>query len=99
MADEYLIRCVNTQNPHSHILSAQVQEHVDDGWSPRTTLTVARIIEMLASGDQFETWSPTAKKTARVYKDTCNEDGCEVETIRSAADAVTDNNLDNMICA
>jgi hypothetical protein len=95
----YLIRCVNTENPHSNILSAQVQEQIGDRYKSRTTLTVQGIIEMLKAGNTFETWSPTAKKTSGVYMDTCTGDGCEVETIRSTADSVEDNNLDNMICA
>jgi Protein of unknown function (DUF3892) len=96
---EYLIRCVNTQNPHSHIVSAQVQEHFGSGYEPRTTMTVAAIISMMTGGDRFETHSPSTDKVAAVHKDTCTEGGCDVETIRSAADAVTDNNLDKMLCA
>jgi Protein of unknown function (DUF3892) len=95
---EYLIGCVNTQNPHSHIISAEVQKQVGTGYEPTRTLTVTTIISKLADGDRFETYSPSTDKVAAVQKDTCSEDGCNVETIRSAADAVTDNNLNNMPC-
>jgi hypothetical protein len=96
---EYLIRCVNIQGPHDHILSAQVQKQAGDHYEDRTTLTVATIRSKLTSGDRFETHSPSTQKIAAVHKDTCSVGDCKVETIRSAADAVADNNLDNMICA
>jgi hypothetical protein len=59
---------------------------------------VAAIISKLESGDVFNTYSPSTDKCADVHKYTCAVKGCEVETLRSAADAVTDNNLDNLTC-
>lgn len=53
---------------------------------------------MMTDGDRFETYSPSTDKVAAVHKDTCTEDGCTVETIRSDPDAAMDNNLDNMPC-
>ena len=88
---EYLIRCVNTQNPHSHIISAQVQKLVGDKYETRTTMTVGTIRSKLTAGDRFNTYSPSTDKTAEVRKYTCGDGACEVETIRSAADAVADN--------
>ena len=95
----YLIGCVNTLNPHSHIVSAQTQRQVGNGYEPEPTIFgVDSILSMLTNGDRFETYSPTIDKAASVYIDMCNVDGCNIETIRSAPDAVADNNLDNMVC-
>jgi hypothetical protein len=96
---EYLIRCVTTADRHSHILSARVQKQVGDHYEEEPeTLTVASIISMMADGDRFETYSPSTDKVAAVHRETCAEDGCQVETIRSDPDAAMDNNLDNMPC-
>ena len=92
MAD-YWIVCVNTEHPHRHIT------HVGTGTSTSTytkrwTVEEARIA--LARGDTFHTISPSTSRRAGVYADTCHYPNCEVKTLRSAADAITDNNLDNL---
>jgi hypothetical protein len=86
------IVCVTTEHPHRHIVSVGVGGHAA---SPDTTMTVKQVRDALDNGDTVYTASP-AGKVALVRKDTCEEPGCTFETIRSAAAAVTDNNLDNL---
>jgi len=95
---EYLIRCVNTQRPHHHVTSAEVQELSGDSYEDSKTFLVGTIRTKLAAGDRFNTYSPSTDKMADVHSDTCPNDGCEVRTIRSDADAITDNNLDSLRC-
>lgn len=60
-------------------------------------MTVTTVRSKIDNGDTFETYSPSTGKTAEVKNDTCGKgDACPVLTIRSKADAVTDNNLDNL---
>ena len=97
---EYLIRCVNTEHAHSHIVSAEVQKEIGTHYvAERETLQVSEIIAMMADGDGFNTYSPSTDKIAYVHKDTCDVGGCKVETLRSDSEAVKDNNLDNLICS
>jgi hypothetical protein len=56
------------------------------------------VITRLADGDTFNTHSPSTDKVADVHKYVCEVQGCTVDTLRSAPDAVSDNNLDNLIC-
>jgi hypothetical protein len=95
---EYLITCVNTQRPHHHITSADVQELSGDSYEDSKTFLVGTIRTKLAAGDRFNTYSPSTDKMADVHSDTCHFAGCKVQTIRSDADAMTDNNLDNLTC-
>ena len=94
----YLIDCVNTKNPHSHIVSAKVKEWNGTKYEAVETMTVGTIRTKITAGNTFETYSPSTQKLAKVKNDNCKTEGCNVETIRSEADAVTDNNLDNKIC-
>jgi hypothetical protein len=89
----YQIVCVNTEHPHRHIT------HVGTGASrdrASRRWTVAEVRTALRDGDVFYTYSPSTGKTALVRADDCHVAGCVVKTIRSAADAVADNNLDNL---
>ena len=95
---EYLIRCVNTQRPHHHITSADVQELSGDSYGDSKTLLVGTIRTKLASGDRFNTYSPSTDQMADIHSDTCSTAGCQVQTIRSDSDAFADNNLDNLRC-
>ncbi len=63
---------------------------------PMITKSVTAVRAAIDAGDSFETYSPTTGKIAKVKKDTCGKSGCAVLTIRSAADSVKDNNLDNL---
>jgi hypothetical protein len=88
----YRIVCVDTEHPHSHIT------HVGTGDDPARASkrwTVAEVRTALRNGDVFYTYSPSTGKTALVRADDCRINGCTIKTIRSAADAVADNNLDN----
>jgi hypothetical protein len=93
----FRIVCVNREYTHSHITLVGTGTKVDEysrAW------TVKEVRAALEAGDRFYTISASTGKEADVRADTCHVAGCVVETIRSTADAVTDNNLDNMIgCA
>lgn len=89
----YRIVCVDTEYPHRHILS------VGTGTDPNKASqkwTTAQVRQALADGDRFYTKSPSTGAEADVHSDDCPEPGCSFKTIRSDADAVTDNNLDNL---
>jgi hypothetical protein len=89
----YRIVCVNKEYTHSHITLVGTGTK-EDQYS--RTWTVKEVREALEAGDRFYTVSPSTGKEADVRADNCHVAGCLVETIRSKADAVTDNNLDNM---
>jgi hypothetical protein len=59
-------------------------------------MTVGEVRSAIAAGDVFYTVGPTSGKVAIVRNDICKAYGCTVQTIRSGADAVPDNNLDNL---
>jgi hypothetical protein len=89
----YQVVCVNTEHPHRHIT------HVGLGSSPQqytSRLTVAQVRSMIREGHRFITYSPSTGKTAEVRPDDCKYAGCTIKTIRTTADAIADNNLDNM---
>lgn len=87
------IVCVTTSHPHRHIVSVGISGQAA---APARTMTVGEVRNALAAGDVFYTVGPTSGKVAIVHNDICKEYGCTIQTIRSAADAVTDNNLDNL---
>lgn len=89
----YQIVCVNTEYPHRHIVKVGTGTTAD---KYTRTWTVKEVRDALEDGDRFYTVSPSTGKEADVKADTCKEPNCTVKTIRSTADAVTDNNLDNM---
>lgn len=89
----YQIVCVNTEHPHRHITHVGLGT-TQGGYHAR--LTVAEVRSLLRAGHRFITVSPSTGSTADVRPDDCKYAGCTVETIRSTADAVTDNNLDNL---
>jgi|HubBroStandDraft_1064217.scaffolds.fasta_scaffold417225_2 hypothetical protein len=55
-------------------------------------ITVAKVYAWMRRGDDFYTWSPSTGKRAAVEPWRC----CGIDTLRSNADAVTDNNLDDL---
>jgi hypothetical protein len=87
------IVCVETTHPHRHITHVGIGEL---SWRASERWTVNRVRDAIRDGDRFYTVSPSTRKAADVRPDTCRIGGCVVETIRSAPDAVTDNNLDNL---
>ncbi len=86
MAD-YQITCVTrstrTIAGHHHIVSVGV------GGS---RYTVPQIYEFMDSGRRFYSESPSTGRLALVDKNRC----CNIDTLRSRADAIYDNNLDNL---
>jgi hypothetical protein len=89
----YQIVCVETEHPHRHITRVGTGTDPD---SANKQWTVSEVRAALLDGDRFHTVSPSTGKTADVRADDCRINGCTVETIRSRADAVSDNNLDNL---
>ena len=90
----YRIVCVSTLHPHRHITQVGVgtnSSQAEAMWS------VEKVRSMIRDGHRFVTYSPSTGKHAEVRPDDYRKyAGCTIKTIRSAADAVTDNNLDNM---
>lgn len=85
----YRIVCANKEHPHRHIIDVGTGTTAQQ-WSQRWTVEEVR--SALQAGHTFYTVSESTGKRA----DTCRINGCTVRTIRSDADAVTDNNLDNL---
>jgi len=56
--------------------------------------TLKQVLDSMDLGNSFYTKSPSTGKEASVNKYECKT--CQRTTIRSSADAVTDNNLDNL---
>jgi hypothetical protein len=91
----YRIVCVTTVHPHRHLVTVGIGSSAA---SPTERITVTAARNRIDNGDTFYTQSPTGV-VANVRKDDCNIDGCDVKTLRSTADATTENNLDNLaIC-
>jgi len=87
------IFCVATREPHKHIVSVGIGgSHA----APAKTMTVGEVRSAIAAGDVFYTVGATSGKVAIVRNDICKAYGCTVQTLRSGADAVADNNLDNL---
>ena len=90
---DHRIVCVNTEHPHRHITQVGTGHNE---WAWTRVWTVGEVRQALALGDRFYTVSPSTGKAAWVRADDCRVGGCLVRTIRSAPDAIADNNLDNM---
>lgn len=82
------IACVELKYPteHRHIISVGVGYN-----SPPERRSVDLIRAQLAAGETFYTVSPSSRNVALVYPFDC---ACGYKTIKSAADAEIDNNLD-----
>jgi len=86
------IVCVTTEHPHRHIVD------VGTGTDPQKASqrwTVKEVRDAIDNGDTFHT-KDSKGNIAAVLKDTCRQPSCTVQTIRSTADASTENNLDNL---
>lgn len=85
----YEIRCVTKSAPtaagHEHIIEVGVR-------GESKPLTVADVYARMRQTDIFVTVSPSSGDIAFVHRDEC----CGIATLRSSADAVLDNNLDNL---
>ena len=76
---------------HAHIVAVGTGND-PDRYSNRWTL--AEVLKAMTDGDTFYTTGTSSGKTAQVEKVPCKV--CGRTIIRSAADAVTDNNLDSL---
>jgi hypothetical protein len=92
----YRIVCTNqepaSQPPtHAHIVAVGVG---DDSSHATNRFTLGQVLSMMTSGDIFFTKGIESQKIALVEKYWCTS--CSQFHIRSAADSVKDNNLDNL---
>lgn len=94
MASYRIICTVQTpfSQPHSHAHITQVGIGNESGYSQ--LLTVSQVYAHMDAGHAFYTQSPSTGAVASVHKYNCSH--CQAPTLRSGADAVTDNNLDNL---
>jgi hypothetical protein len=76
---------------HAHIVAVGTGTDPDKA-SQR--LTLAEVIQMMDNGNRFYTQGVKTGKTAWVEKYWCSH--CRQYHIRSNADAIADNNLDNL---
>jgi hypothetical protein len=93
MATEYRIVCVETLYPHRHIT------HVGTGSDPDRASErwdVMNVRTALRHGDRFYTQDPMTGRTADVEPYDAYTGAGVVYTIRSTADAIPGNNLDNL---
>jgi hypothetical protein len=76
---------------HAHIVAVGTG---NDANKATTRWTLSEVISAMNAGTVFYTYSPSTGKVALVVKVACAR--CGHTIIRSAPDAVTDNNLDNL---
>ena len=97
MSPEYRVVCTEQSDPpaygHGHILAVGVTTDLSKTLADvrKDVATVRR--EIAYNQASYHTYSPSTGKWARVLPFDCS---CGIKTIRSSADAVTDNNLDNL---
>jgi len=84
---------VTTEHPHRHIVSVGVGA---DSEVPIRTLTLGEVREALRRNVLFYTRSPSTGAEVAVREATCGIPVCNLVTIKSTPDAVTDNNLDEL---
>jgi hypothetical protein len=92
----YRIICDNQQpvavpKNHAHIVqigTGTTTQHYEKLWM------LAQVIAAIERGDTFYTQSPSTGKQAAVIVVACGV--CRHNIVRSTADAVADNNLDNL---
>jgi hypothetical protein len=89
----YRIVCVDTERPHRHIEQVGTADYLEQ---PVRLWTVTDVRAALVRGDTFHTESLSTGTRAEVHEDMCAADRCAAWTLRSAPDAMADNNLDNM---
>jgi hypothetical protein len=79
-----------TPRRHAHVVIVGTEKLA--GYSKLWTIT--QVYNAMDKGDTFYTCGETSQKMAAVQKYSCPL--CDESTLRSAPDAVTDNNLDNL---
>jgi hypothetical protein len=82
---------VTQPHDHAHIVRVGTGS-LFDHYSRQ--LTVAEVYAAIDSGDEFYTFGVTSGTSAAVHKYRCPH--CHFDTLRSAPDAVKDNNLDSL---
>ena len=91
----YRIVCVESKyfekGKHDHLTRIGTGTESD---SATRRWTVDEVRTAIDNGDTFYTKSPSTGREAGVEKFTCTV--CDFKTIRSAADRIQDNNLDNL---
>lgn len=89
---DYQIVCVERLESHEHIthVGTGIPSRADERW------TVAQVRSKITTGDVFFTRSPSTGHDAKVEPYDAVVNGTTIKTIRSTADAIFDNNLDNM---
>ena len=91
----YRITCTEQEPvtlPVSHQHIVRVGTGSDAGWSRKWT--VAEVLQAMRAADSFYTQGKVSGKVAQVEPYSCSR--CQRTYIRSAADSVPDNNLDNL---
>ena len=96
MAAQFRIVCTEQEpiyqpTTHAHIVAVGTGSESNKA-TQRWTLH--EVISAMNAGTTFYTFSPSTNKVALVVKVSCFK--CGQTIIRSAPDAVTDNNLDNL---
>lgn len=76
--------------PHAHVIIVGTEKSA--GYSKLWTIT--EVYNAMDQGHTFYTHGDKSGKSASVQKCKCPH--CQQNTLRSAPDAVTDNNLDNL---
>jgi hypothetical protein len=92
---QYRIICTNQEpasqpNDRAHIVAVGTGD--ESGYNAYWSLN--QVLSAMDQGHVFYTYGQTSGKTATVHKYVCPN--CSRTHIRSAPDAVTDNNLDNL---
>ncbi len=82
---------VSEPTSHAHIVAVGTG---DDPDRAKQRWTLAEVLKAMTGGDNFYTLGPSSGKRAEVMKVACEV--CGRTIIRSAADRVTDNNLDSL---
>ncbi len=82
---------MNQPTTHAHIVSVGIG---NDSNKADTKMTLDQVIAGIDRGDVFYTYGEQSRKTAIVIKASCGH--CRRTIIKSAPDAVTDNNLDSL---
>jgi hypothetical protein len=96
---EYLIVAVSTEHAHRHVVTVHAKysgENETGESSSVEVFTVPQVVDMMATGNSFYTYSPSTGTISFVNHDTCRVAGCLVRILRSAPDAVEDNKLELM---
>jgi hypothetical protein len=92
---QYRIICARQESfgePHAHPHVIVVGTEKVAGYSKLWTIT--QVYNAMDQGHTFYTLGDKSQKSAAVQKYKCPQ--CDESTLRSAGDAVADNNLDNL---